>query len=106
MGGADSVLAQLFARLSDKKGADAKSSYTAQLLAKGNDAICKKLAEEAGETIIAATKQDRGQVVYESADLLYHMMVLWISHGVDLQEIVAELDRRQSQSGIAEKASR
>jgi phosphoribosyl-AMP cyclohydrolase / phosphoribosyl-ATP pyrophosphohydrolase len=76
--------------------ADPESSYTARLLAKGIDTVCKKVGEEATEVVLAAKGDEHGQVVYESADLLYHLSVLWQATGVDMAEVAAELDSRRS----------
>ncbi|MGI9539313.1 MAG: phosphoribosyl-ATP diphosphatase, partial [Miltoncostaeaceae bacterium] len=70
-------------------------SYTARLLAKGIDQVCKKVGEEATEVVLAAKGEEHEQVVYESADLLYHLAVLWQAAGVSLDEVAAELDRRR-----------
>lgn len=75
--------------------ADPGSSYTASLLAKGIDTVCKKVGEEATEVVIAAKGREHGQVVYESADLLYHLAVLWQAAGVSLDEVAAELASRR-----------
>ncbi len=75
--------------------ADPESSYTARLLAKGIDTVCKKVGEEATEVVIAAKGEEHGQVVYESADLLYHLAVLWRAAGVSLEEVAAELASRR-----------
>jgi phosphoribosyl-AMP cyclohydrolase / phosphoribosyl-ATP pyrophosphohydrolase len=76
--------------------ADPESSYTGLLLAKGIDTVCKKVGEEATEVVIAAKGREREQVVYESADLLYHLAVLWQVSGVAYHEVAAELDRRRA----------
>lgn len=76
--------------------ADPDSSYTARLLAKGIDTVCKKVGEEATEVVIAAKGREHGQVVYESADLLYHLAVLWTAAGVSLEEVAAELASRRA----------
>ena len=76
--------------------ADPESSYTARLLAKGIDTVCKKVGEEATEVVLAAKGDEHGQVVYESADLLYHLTVLWQASGVHMAEVAAELDSRRS----------
>jgi phosphoribosyl-AMP cyclohydrolase / phosphoribosyl-ATP pyrophosphohydrolase len=76
--------------------ADPESSYTARLLHKGIDTVCKKVGEEATEVAIAAKGQEHGQVVYESADLLYHLAVLWAATGVSLEEVAAELASRRA----------
>jgi len=76
--------------------ADPESSYTARLLAKGIDTVCKKVGEEATEVVLAAKGKEHGQVVYESADLLYHLAVLWRAAGVDVDEVAAELASRRT----------
>ncbi len=73
-----------------------ESSYTARLLAKGIDTVCKKVGEEATEVVLAAKGDEHGQVVYESADLLYHLTVLWQATGVGMDEVAAELDSRRA----------
>ena len=82
------------------------NSWTAKLMAAGMEKAAKKLGEEAVETVIAAVGSDRKALVSESADLLYHLMVVLKIGGVELQEVMAELERRTGQSGIAEKSSR
>jgi phosphoribosyl-ATP pyrophosphohydrolase len=86
--------------------ADPQSSYTAALSARGVEHVAKKLGEEATETVIAAVSQDEARLVSESADLIYHLMVLLQVRKVPLADVMAELGRRTSQSGIAEKAAR
>jgi len=76
--------------------ADPSSSYTASLLARGIDTVCKKVGEEATEVVLAAKGVERDQVIYESADLLYHLTVLWQASGVRPDEVAAELARRQA----------
>jgi len=80
------------------EAADPDSSYTARLLAKGIDTVCKKVGEEATEVVLAAKGSEHGQVVYESADLLYHLAVLWRASGVSLDEVAAELSSRRRPS--------
>ncbi len=75
--------------------ADTESSYTASLLARGIDQVCKKVGEEATEVVLAAKGNEHNQVVYESADLLYHLAVLWRATGIAPQEVAAELERRR-----------
>jgi phosphoribosyl-ATP pyrophosphohydrolase/phosphoribosyl-AMP cyclohydrolase len=75
---------------------DPEASYTARLLAAGIDTVCKKVGEEATEVVVAAKGAERGQVVYESADLLYHLTVLWRAAGVSLDEVAAELESRRT----------
>jgi len=84
----------------------AEKSYTRKLLDAGVEKCAKKLGEEATETVIAAAAGTNEQVVAESADLLYHLLVVLKARGVDLAEVYAELERRTAQSGLEEKASR
>ena len=100
------VLERLFAVIAGRKDGDAAASYTASLLAGGTPRIAKKLGEEAIETAVAALSQGRAEVVAESADLLYHLLVLWADAGVDPAEVWDELARREGISGIEEKESR
>lgn len=93
-------------RLAARASASPDESYTAKLLARGTAKCAQKLGEEAVETVIAAMSGDRGELVKESADLLYHLLVLLRSEGVALSEVTDELDRRTAQSGLAEKAAR
>jgi phosphoribosyl-ATP pyrophosphohydrolase len=89
-----------------KKGGDADSSYVARLLANGEDAILKKIGEEATETVLAAKGGDRLQLVRETADLWFHCMVMLAHYGLGPQDVIAELHRREGISGIDEKAAR
>ncbi|RJG43295.1 phosphoribosyl-ATP diphosphatase [Mesorhizobium sp. DCY119] len=82
------------------------SSWTAKLFTQGMERAAKKLGEEAVETVIAAVKGDKQDLVSESADLLYHWLVVLAVAGVPLSDVLAELEKRTGQSGIAEKASR
>ena len=100
------TLSRLEATIAARRAADPDSSYVARLNAKGLATIAKKLGEEATETIIAALAQDRAALVGEAADLVFHLMVLLGHKGVPLADVLAELDRREGTSGIAEKASR
>jgi phosphoribosyl-ATP pyrophosphohydrolase len=100
------VLQRLYAVIESRKGADAASSYTASLFAAGLPRIARKLGEEAIETVIAGAAGDAEHTVRESADLLYHLLVLWAAAGIAPDEVWAELARREGTSGIAEKASR
>lgn len=99
-------LARLEATIAARRGADPDSSYVARLNARGVAKIAQKLGEEATETVIAALVQDREALVGEAADLLFHLMVLLGAKDVPLAAVLAELDRREGTSGIAEKASR
>jgi phosphoribosyl-ATP pyrophosphohydrolase len=100
-----STLDRLFATIASRRGADPGVSYTAKLFGEGRARIAKKLGEEAVETVIAAVADD-GTLAAESADLLYHLLVLWADAGVAPQDIWAALESRIGTSGIAEKASR
>jgi phosphoribosyl-ATP pyrophosphohydrolase len=86
--------------------ASPEESWTAKLVAAGQTKAAKKLGEEAVETVIAALAQDRKELVSESADLVYHLMVVLKIAGIPLQDVLDELNRRTSQSGLQEKASR
>ena len=100
------ILEQLFRTIESRKGVDPGSSYTAKLLAEGKARIAKKLGEEATETVIAAAAGTPAEVARESADLLYHLLVLWAAAGVTPADVWAELARREGTSGLAEKAAR
>lgn len=97
---------RLYARLESRRSVEAGQSYTASLLAKGKPECARKVGEEAIETVIAVTTQNRTAVVKESADLLYHLLVLWLARDIRPAEIYAELCARESQSGLQEKAAR
>ena len=99
-------LDRLFATVSARKGADPESSYTASLYGKGTAKIAQKVGEEAVELAIAAALEDREEIISESADLLYHLSVLWANAGIELSEIYDKLAAREGQSGLAEKAAR
>ena len=99
-------LDRLFATIASRKGADPKSSYTAKLLAEGVEKCAKKFGEEATEVVIAATLRDKAELTKESADVLYHLMVLWAASGLTPEDVYAELASREGQSGLEEKASR
>lgn len=100
------TLARLAATIAARRGADAATSYVAGLLAAGPERAARKLGEEAIETIIAALGGDRAALTAEAADLLFHLAVLLEARGVPLADVMAELDRREGVSGIAEKAAR
>lgn len=100
------ILDTLFAVIASRQGADPATSYTAKLFAKGRGKIAQKVGEEGVETVIAALSQGKPELVGESADLLYHLMVLWAECGVAPDDVWAELQRREGVSGIAEKNSR
>jgi phosphoribosyl-ATP pyrophosphohydrolase len=99
------VLARLAAVIESRKGGDASASYTARLLADPSLAA-KKLGEEAVETVIAATQGDPDALAAESADLIYHWLVVLAAAGVSLDEVAAKLEAREGTSGLDEKARR
>jgi phosphoribosyl-ATP pyrophosphohydrolase len=100
------VLNKLAEVLEARKGADPKSSYVASLYDSGTDKILKKLGEEATETVIAGKGGDRDEIIYETADLWFHSLVLLAHNNISPQTILNELDRRFGLSGIEEKESR
>ncbi len=100
------ILKTLEATIAARKTADPESSWTAKLLSKGPEKCAEKFGEEAVEAIIAAVKNDRENLTYEAADVLYHMLVMLAARDVPLDDVLAELARRQGVSGIEEKASR
>ncbi|MEZ5743993.1 MAG: phosphoribosyl-ATP diphosphatase [Sphingomonadaceae bacterium] len=102
----ETTLLRLEATIAARRAADPESSYVAKLNAKGLPKIAEKLGEEATETIVAALVQDKAALVGEAADLIFHLMVLLGHKDVPLADVLAELDRREGTSGIAEKASR
>ena len=99
------VLVRLAATIEARRGADAASSYTAQLLADPARAA-KKLGEEAVETVIAAAQNDKAALASESADLIYHWLVLLAASDVSLDDVAEKLEAREGTSGLAEKAAR
>ena len=100
------VLHRVQQTLVERKQATADSSYVASLYAKGTDAICKKIAEEGAETIMAAKDGDRLHLVRETCDLWFHSMILLTQFGMGIDDVMAEFRRREGISGIDEKASR
>ena len=100
------VLDRLFSVVESRRGGDPGQSYTARLLSEGRGKICSKLGEEAMETAVAALDETPGNVVRESADLLYHLLVLWAETGVAPAQVWEELASREGVSGIEEKALR
>jgi phosphoribosyl-ATP pyrophosphohydrolase len=97
---------RLEATIAERRAADPSTSYVAKLTAGGRAKIAQKLGEEAVETVIAAVENDRSHLIAESADLLYHLLVLLKARGVTLEEVEAALAQRTSMSGLEEKASR
>lgn len=100
------ILQRLTQTIESRKGTAAESSYVAKLFSKGEDAILKKVGEEATEVLLAAKGGDKAHLVYETADLWFHCMVLLAQHGLSADDVLNELARREGVSGIAEKQSR
>lgn len=100
------ILKKLADVIESRKGGDSDKSYVASLFSKGRKKITQKVGEEAVELCIAATQNDRSEAISESADLLFHMMVLWSDMGISAEDIYNELAAREGLSGIEEKKSR
>ena len=100
------IFDQLSATIESRKSASPESSYVAKLFHKGVDGILKKVGEEATEVVIAAKDENREQIVYESADLLFHLVVMLARYDLTLDDVAAELARREGLSGLVEKARR
>jgi phosphoribosyl-ATP pyrophosphohydrolase len=100
------LLDQLYETLKSRRGADPEKSYTAKLFSRGRPKIAQKLGEEAVETVIAALAETPDKLVAESADLLYHLLVLWAECGIEPYQVWAELEGRLGISGVDEKKSR
>jgi phosphoribosyl-ATP pyrophosphohydrolase len=100
------TLADLEKRIAERAEASAAQSYTRALLDKGVAHAAKKMGEEAFETAIAAVQEDKGRLIAEASDLIYHLLVVLKARGVTLAEVQAELDKRTAQSGHEEKAAR
>lgn len=100
------VLDALYTVIQSRRGGDPETSHTARLFARGRAKIAQKVGEEAVETVIEAMRDDPAKLAQESADLLYHLLVLWADAGVAPAEVYAILDGRRGISGIAEKRSR
>jgi phosphoribosyl-ATP pyrophosphohydrolase len=100
------TLDRLAATIAARSGADPETSWTAKLLARGPEHCAKKFGEEAVEAVIEAVRGDRAKLVAETADVLYHLLVMLAARGVALAEVLAELERREGLSGIDEKRSR
>jgi len=103
---ADDLLSALEATIRERRGADPDSSYVAHLFAKGRAKIAQKLGEEATETVIAAIEDDKAELTKEAADLVFHLLVLLADAELSLEDVRAELARREGVSGLDEKASR
>ncbi len=100
------ILQRLAATIAARAGADPATSHTAAMLAKGPAGCAEKFGEEAIEAIIEATRGDREALTREGADVLYHFLVMLAASGLTLDDVLAELERREGVSGIAEKAAR
>jgi len=100
------ILQRLEAVIAERRRADPSTSYVASLSHRGEDAILKKIGEEATETVLAAKSGSRESLVRETADLWFHCLVLLAYSGVSVEEVLAELERREGRSGLQEKASR
>ena len=100
------ALTRLAATIAARKGADPDTSWTAKLLSKGPEKCAEKFGEEAVEAIIEAVKGDRDRLTAEAADVLYHLLVMLAARDVTLDDVLAELDRREGTSGLSEKAAR
>ena len=99
-------LTRLATTIAARKSADPASSWTAKLLSLGPEKCAEKFGEEAIEAIIEAVKGDRDRLTSEAADVLYHLLVMLAARDVSLDDVMAELERREGQSGLAEKAAR
>ena len=100
------ALERLWRVIESRRGADPDTSYTARLFGRGNAKIAQKLGEEAVEAVIEGVRGDRAALIGESADLFYHLLVLWAALGVSPADVAGELARREGTSGIAEKRGR
>ena len=100
------ALSRLAATIAARKGSDPETSWTAKLLSKGPETCARKFGEEAIEAIIEAVKGDRARLTSEAADVLYHLLVMLAARDVTLDDVLAELERREGTSGIDEKAAR
>ncbi|MBA5725535.1 phosphoribosyl-ATP diphosphatase [Bombella favorum] len=100
------VLERLYHTVMARKGASPSVSHSARLMARGRSKIAQKFGEEAVECVIEAIKGDRNGLISESADVLYHLIVMWVDAGIDPADVWEELERREGTSGIEEKASR
>ena len=103
--GAD-VLDRLWSIVLERRSADPEKSHSARLLSRGTSKVAQKFGEEAVECLIEAVANNPAAVVTESADVLYHLTVLWVASGVEPAQVWAELKRREGVSGVAEKAAR
>ena len=100
------VLQRLYDTVQSRRGTDPSLSHSARLMARGRNKIAQKFGEEAVECLIEAVNGNRKELVGESADVLYHLIVMWVDAGVSPEDVWTELKRREGTSGIAEKAAR
>lgn len=100
------ALARLWHVIEARRGADPASSYTAKLLSRGKAKVAQKFGEEAVEAVIEGVRGDRAALIGESADVLYHLLVMWAAAGIGPQDVAAELARREGVSGLSEKKAR
>jgi phosphoribosyl-ATP pyrophosphohydrolase len=100
------TLERIAATINERKGGDPEKSYVAKLFAKGDDAMLKKIGEEATEVVLAAKSGERLQLVNETADLWFHTMIVLARYGLGPADVLAEMQRREGISGIDEKAAR
>ena len=106
MSNSEDIFTRLSATLASRKGADPTTSYTAKLFAKGPDAILKKIGEESAELIMASKDGKVEEIIYEASDVVFHVLALLAFHGLSVDDVRQELERREGVSGIAEKNSR
>lgn len=99
----DSIFNALYETVVDRKENHQEGSYTCYLFEKGLDKILKKVGEECSETIIAAKNGDKNEIVYETADLLYHLMVMLVNEGVPIEDVYSELAKRSNKTGNLKK---
>ena len=100
------AIERLYKIIASRKGGDVRKSYTAQLLKQGPARCAQKFGEEAVEVVLAAVAKDKKALTAESADALYHLLVVWTACGIRPKDVYATLAAREKQSGLAEKASR
>ncbi|QDH17864.1 phosphoribosyl-ATP diphosphatase [Swingsia samuiensis] len=102
----EDILQRLFDTVQSRRGTDPNLSHSARLMARGRNKIAQKFGEEAVECLIEAVNGNRKELISESADVLYHLIVMWVDSGVSPEDVWSELKRREGVSGITEKASR
>ena len=100
------ILEELFELIKSRKGADPEKSYVAKMFGKGRLKIAQKLGEESVETVIEAVADNKKLAIDESADLLFHLLILWADMGIKPEKVMKELEKRKGKSGIEEKKSR